>query len=569
MNQFNAVLVDKEEACRVAAVSNLTEFGFRSSHIHGFEDVEEAVQKVQEVHGTVAQGQLAPVIVFIPSWGCSAFSKHKFRHQTFLVRTSDSATRVTLETADPEGCQCTVPKAFDQVLLRACSECFQAWLATETAKEERMRKFHERAALKRQARAGGGPRNIVSEPPREREAALTATAEPSATQLLAPTAAQPLEPPAAQLLAPPAGPLLVPQATQPLEPPAAPGAQPNCLVDQVSGLRFTGYIDLGNVVHTGLTPSSRKSDSNMSRQNSVSDRRNTLDALALLLPGRSPFEDVHILNLAGRGSFGSVYKARWDASVVALKVVSHSAKADTATVTFEGALSASLSHPNLVHTYKYSIRETVNSENEANGCEVWIVQEWCGLGTLGSDKTNQKILNRGGYLCVAEVCCEIASAASYLHSRGIVHGDLSGNNVLLAVGHCPKGFVAKVCDFGLARVLGDSDRLETSSMGTVSCMPPELFVITGAAITTKVDVYAFGIILWMLCSGEIPFAGKDPPQIVLLVARGKTLELPVDVPGPLVAVYKKSVARNPQERPNFQELVHDLLLVMKNADAVP
>jgi len=131
------------------------------------------------------------------------------------------------------------------------------------------------------------------------------------------------------------------------------------------------------------------------------------------------------------------------------------------------------------------------------------------------------------------------------------------------MGHCEKGFVAKVCDFGMARVLGDSNSLETQSLGTVQCMPPELFVLDGAALTPKVDVYAFGILMWMLCSGQLPYPGMAGPAIVVLVARGAVLELPPSVPKPLAQIYQKSVARAPADRPKFESLVHCLLDFMK------
>merc|ERR1711957_404480 len=133
------------------------------------------------------------------------------------------------------------------------------------------------------------------------------------------------------------------------------------------------------------------------------------------------------------------------------------------------------------------------------GFEVWIVQEWCDLGTLHQKLMRKEIVERGGFGEVIDVCAEIASAASYLNNRGIIHGDLTAKNVLLAERPCPKRYIAKIADFGLARVLDSGmTGINTATLGTVTHMPPELFSIDEGSLTKKVDVYAFGVITWQL-----------------------------------------------------------------------
>jgi len=273
----------------------------------------------------------------------------------------------------------------------------------------------------------------------------------------------------------------------------------------------------------------------------------------------------------GRGSFGRVYRARWDISTVALKVVEHFEEAKPSIMAFEGKLSSSLAHPNLVQTFKYSVRDLVPAGDDADrkqqddssmlrGFELWIVQEWCGLGTLSSKISKKELHYHGGYGEVIEVCAEIASAAHYLHGRGIIHGDLTASNILLVERRCPKGYTCKVSDFGLARVLDSgASGINTATMGTVTYMPPELFQLEGCALTKKVDVYAFGVILWQLCTSSTPFEGLQPTQVVVMVAQGATLELPDTVPKQLARIFATSVARKPSDRPPFERIVHDLL----------
>eukprot|EP00747_Dinoflagellata_sp_TGD_P141963 gnl/TRDRNA2_/TRDRNA2_176190_c0_seq2.p1 gnl/TRDRNA2_/TRDRNA2_176190_c0~~gnl/TRDRNA2_/TRDRNA2_176190_c0_seq2.p1 ORF type:complete len:513 (+),score=49.89 gnl/TRDRNA2_/TRDRNA2_176190_c0_seq2:2-1540(+) len=285
-----------------------------------------------------------------------------------------------------------------------------------------------------------------------------------------------------------------------------------------------------------------------------SDRGNSLSSLAHLLPTRTPFEDVHVISHAGSGRFGSVYKARWGAFVVALKVIRHT-EADVNLAAFEGALSSSLAHPGLVTTFKHSIREATDAPNE-----VWIVQDFCGLGTLSEAAQSQRLLNIGDFPRIAEVCCEIACAVSYLHYRGVVHRDLTGNNVLLTMAQCSKGFISKVGDFGMARVLGSSDYINTKSFGTVASVPPEMFALSmEGPLTTKVDVYAFGMLIYMLCSGQLPWQGLSIVQIIATVARGNKPVLPPSVPQNLAALYDKCTAYEAATRPEFEKIVCELL----------
>ena len=78
-----------------------------------------------------------------------------------------------------------------------------------------------------------------------------------------------------------------------------------------------------------------------------------------------------------------------------------------------------------------------------------------------------------GYMLTA--AADIASGMAFLHARGIVHGDLTGGNVLLATDPSSRnGVVAKVADFGLARSMEVQSKIETRTYGTVTHMPPEL-----------------------------------------------------------------------------------------------
>ena len=76
---------------------------------------------------------------------------------------------------------------------------------------------------------------------------------------------------------------------------------------------------------------------------------------------------------------------------------------------------------------------------------------------------------------ILAIAVDVAAGLAFLHGCGVAHGDLTGGNVLLATDEtCKLGLVAKIADFGLARNLDVSSRIETRTYGTVTHMPPEL-----------------------------------------------------------------------------------------------
>ena len=94
---------------------------------------------------------------------------------------------------------------------------------------------------------------------------------------------------------------------------------------------------------------------------------------------------------------------------------------------------------------------------------------------------------------------------AYLHGLDILHGDLSGNNILLACNSDDeRGFTAKVADFGMARMLGEGEVVETRAMGTITHMPPELMLEGAMQIFRFLsndflhDLFAIGTITQML-----------------------------------------------------------------------
>lgn len=298
---------------------------------------------------------------------------------------------------------------------------------------------------------------------------------------------------------------------------------------------------------------------------------NTLASLSAMKPARSPFADVRLISPVGEGSFAKVYFGLWSGSPVAIKVIEQKDTQDAEQPfkpVFEATLSASICHPNLVQTYKFSSRQKEHAmcEETTKYWETWIVQEWCDKGTLGNYLQECSGMPLNVTEAMEEIL-EISRAGSYLHSRGIIHGDLTGNNVLLRSDVCRKGHVCKVCDFGLARVLDEESReVITNTLGTVTHMPPELFLPTadGGCLTPKADVYAAGILLWQTLTRKRPFDGMLAPQVVVKVAQGRRPVLPPEIPANVAKLYHDCVSFDANSRPTFDAVLERVAEVMSS-----
>lgn len=117
----------------------------------------------------------------------------------------------------------------------------------------------------------------------------------------------------------------------------------------------------------------------------------------------------------------------------------------------------------------------LSSQGSTRGTqEVWIVQHLCDRGTLydaldrGYLRNTPELSAAPSFSIILATALDIASALRYLHEENIVHGDLSGNNVMLSSSPNSRGFLALLTDFGLSRAL--PGEMQTQTIGTVTHM---------------------------------------------------------------------------------------------------
>lgn len=146
---------------------------------------------------------------------------------------------------------------------------------------------------------------------------------------------------------------------------------------------------------------------------------------------------------------------------------------------------------------------------------------------------------------------QISQAGAYLCEMKLVHRDLAARNVLVA-----SGKVCKVSDFGLTRDVYEGDTYFKTSKGRVPIKWMALESLSDHVYTSKSDVWSFGVLLWELATlGANPYPGVTPERLYRLLKTGYRMEKPDNCSEELYDLMMKCWREDPQERPQFAELV--------------
>ncbi|KAL4310523.1 hypothetical protein GQ457_01G011140 [Hibiscus cannabinus] len=264
------------------------------------------------------------------------------------------------------------------------------------------------------------------------------------------------------------------------------------------------------------------------------------------------WDELHIKEHVGSGSFGTVHRAVWHGSDVAVKVLTDQDFHDNQLKDFlrEVAIMKRVRHPNVVLFMGAVLKRphlSIVTEYLPRGSLYRIIHKPAAGETLDLRRRLRMAL-------------DVAKGINYLHCLNppIVHWDLKSPNLLV-----DKNWTVKVCDFGLSRFKADTFISSKPVAGTPEWMAPEF--LRGEPSNEKSDVYSFGVILWELVTMQQPWSGLSPAQVVGAVAfQNRRLTIPPNTSPKLASLMESCWIDDPARRPSFDNIVEALKKLLKS-----
>ena len=282
------------------------------------------------------------------------------------------------------------------------------------------------------------------------------------------------------------------------------------------------------------------------------------------LVANTTLSHYRIVSKIGAGGMGEVYLAQDTSELgrtVALKIVPAEVAKDKDRLqrfTQEARTVSNLNHPNILTVYEFGQTESAS----------FIATEYVDGVTLREHLSRRRLK----LIDVLDVAIQIVGALNAAHEAGITHRDLKPENVMVRRDH-----IVKVLDFGLAKITAPSSGKEIDSeagtkvfvqtepglvMGTVSYMSPEQSM--GKGTDQRTDIWSFGILLYEMIAGCVPFQGKDIHRQIIAIQETEPAPLATlveGVPDRLEEIVTKCLAKNKDER---YQTAKDLLIDLRN-----
>uniref|UniRef100_A0A8C2G1D3 non-specific serine/threonine protein kinase n=1 Tax=Cyprinus carpio TaxID=7962 RepID=A0A8C2G1D3_CYPCA len=252
----------------------------------------------------------------------------------------------------------------------------------------------------------------------------------------------------------------------------------------------------------------------------------------------------------GSGSFGTVYKGKWHGDV-AVKMLNVTAPTPQQLQAFKNEVGVlrKTRHVNILLFMGYTTKP-----------QLAIVTQWCEGSSLYHHL--HIIETKFEMIKLIDIARQTAQGMDYLHAKSIIHRDLKSNNIFLH-----EDLTVKIGDFGLATVKSrwsGSHQFEQLS-GSILWMAPEVIRLQDKnPYSFQSDVYAFGIVLYELMSGALPYSNiNNRDQIIFMVGRGylspDLSKVRSNCPKAMKRLMADCLKKKREERPLFPQVMFILL----------
>ncbi|KUF90612.1 serine/threonine-protein kinase drkD [Phytophthora nicotianae] len=254
------------------------------------------------------------------------------------------------------------------------------------------------------------------------------------------------------------------------------------------------------------------------------------------------FKELQIEEMIGQGAFGTVHRAKWRGTAVAVKILVCQYLTADILEEFEAEVQimSILRHPNICLLMGACLEPPTRC----------LVIEYLPRGSLWNVLRQDVVIDLGKQYGFAR---DTALGMNYLHSfqPPILHRDLKSPNLLV-----DSSYALKISDFGLARVRAHFQTM-TGNCGTTQWMAPE--VLAAEKYTEKADVFSYGVVVWETVTRQCPYEGLTQIQAALGVLNNN---LRPTVPENCPPLFKKLMTQcwvsSPEQRPSFEAVLEIL-----------
>ena len=264
------------------------------------------------------------------------------------------------------------------------------------------------------------------------------------------------------------------------------------------------------------------------------------------------------LELIGRGGMAEVYKSIHPTlgEPVAIKILPAHLAADPdfqKRFSREAETVSKLQHPNIVRVFDYGEQQGTH----------YIVMEYL----AGKDLST--LLKDSGKLTLSQalpIIRQIASALDYAHTQGLIHRDIKPSNIMLDMTATPSNQPrAVLTDFGIVKIINAPTAVTGTGgfLGTLDYIAPEQ-IQAFANIDNKADIYSFGVMVYEILTGELPFKHNNPGAVLIAHLNQpapNACEVIPDLPLYIATAIQRAMEKKPDKR---FETATELVMEMSN-----